>query len=480
MSETKTEQQTTEKTENKKKEVQEEENKEIQIDLDKIHPLLPEIIEKQATINIGTIGHVSHGKTTVVKAISGVHTIKFRKELIRNITIKLGYANAKIYCCDNKECPRPGCYKSFGSGTPPTVPCPRKDCGGTLRLMRHISFTDCPGHDVLMSTMINGTAVMDAAFLLIAANEPCPQSQSQEHLAAVEIMKLKNIIVLQNKMDLIKKSAGIEHYEQIKKFLKNTTAEGSPIIPISAIKGHNIDVVNEYIVKKIPIPRRNFKSPPRLVVIRSFDINKPGCRIAQLKGGVAGGALLQGILKLNQEIEIRPGIVTNRGGKIKCLAIRSRIVSLRAEQNELKYAVPGGLIGIGTTIDPTLCRGDRLVGKVIGNPNSLPDVYCEIEINYLLLSRLLGVKASEGSKGFTEVENLKRGEKLMVNVGSTSTAGSIISVKNDLAKIGLDTLVCTMVGERVAINRRIKKHWRLIGWGRITRGQKVRITKLRK
>lgn len=172
--------------------------------LEELTPSTDFIIARQATINIGTIGHVAHGKSTVVKAISGVQTVRFKNELERNITIKLGYANAKIYKCDNEECPRPTCYRSYKSEKEVDPPCERDGCKGTYRLERHVSFVDCPGHDILMSTMLSGAAVMDAALLLIAGNEPCPQPQTSEHLAAIEIMKLENIIILQNKVDLLK------------------------------------------------------------------------------------------------------------------------------------------------------------------------------------------------------------------------------------------------------------------------------------
>lgn len=90
-----------------------------------------------------------------------------------------------------------------------------------------------------------------------------------------------------------------------------------------------------------------------MIVIRSFDVNKPGSEVDDLKGGVAGGSILQGVLRMGQEIEIRPGIITKTAdGKVKCLPVFSRIVSLFAEQNELQYAVPGGLIGVGTTVRP--------------------------------------------------------------------------------------------------------------------------------
>ena len=109
------------------------------LDLSTLSPLTPDIIARQATINIGTIGHVAHGKSTVVKAISEVQTVRFKNELERNITIKLGYANAKIYKCDNAECPRPTCFKSFKSEKEVDPPCERDGCGGRYRLLRHVS-----------------------------------------------------------------------------------------------------------------------------------------------------------------------------------------------------------------------------------------------------------------------------------------------------------------------------------------------------
>merc|ERR1711916_393368 len=245
------------------------------LNIDELMPLSPDVIARQATINIGTIGHVAHGKSTVVKSISGVKTVRFQNELERNITIKLGYANAKIYKCDNEaECIRPGCYRSFGSNTKDAVECPRAGCTGTMRLQRHVSFVDCPGHDLLMGTMLNGAAVMDAALLLVAGNESCPQPQTSEHLAAIEIMRLQHIIILQNKIDLVKKSAAAEQYKQILNFIQGTGADKSPIIPISAQLGYNIDVLCEYLIKKIPVPTRDFMAPARLIVIRSFDVNR--------------------------------------------------------------------------------------------------------------------------------------------------------------------------------------------------------------
>jgi translation initiation factor 2 subunit 3 len=470
-------------------------------------------ISRQATINVGTIGHVAHGKSTVVKAISGVQTVRFKNELERNITIKLGYANAKIYkaaplppVADTEEMEEgkeggeiteagggggivdamkeviPGTtypmYTSRGSSHADTFVDEKTNV--TYHLRRHVSFVDCPGHDILMATMLNGAAVMDGALLLVAGNETCPQPQTSEHLAAVEIMRLKNIIILQNKVDLVKTDAALAQQEQIRKFVVGTVADSAPIIPISAVLRYNVDLVCEYLVHKIPVPVRDFTSDPRLIVIRSFDVNKPGQDVSNLQGGVAGGSILQGVLRVGDEIEVRPGIVTKKEGAdggaavLVCSPIFSRISSLYAESNDLQYAVPGGLIGVGTRIDPTLTRADRLVGQVLGLRGKLPEVFAEIEISYYLLRRLLGVKTSDGGKQ-AKVQKLTKGEILMVNIGSTGTGGKVEGAKSDLAKISLTQPVCTQEGEKIALSRRVDKHWRLIGWGEIKKGKRIEV-----
>ena len=266
-----------------------------------------------------------------------------------------------------------------------------------------------------------------------------------------------------------------EQHEQILKFIEGTVAEGAPVIPISAQLKYNIEVVCEYIMKKIPVPVRDFTSEPRLIIIRSFDVNKPGSEVEELRGGVAGGSILRGVLRVGQEIEIRPGLVSKDSeGKLTCQPIYSRIVSLFAEQNDLMYAVPGGLIGVGTKVDPTLCRADRMVGQVLGAVGHLPNILTELEVSYYLLRfallnniniskrdkknifpyrRLLGVR-TEGDKKGAKVQKLAKNEVLMVNIGSLSTGGRVIAVKADLAKIALTTPVCTEVLEKIALSRR--------------------------
>lgn len=442
------------------------------LDVTKLTPLTPEVISRQATMNVGTIGHVAHGKSTVVKGLSGIMTVKFKAEKERNITIKLGYANAKIYKKKEPEEDDEHPYTSRESSVPDVV----ENDSSDYSLVRHVSFVDCPGHDILMATMLNGAAVMDAALLVIAGNETCPQPQTSEHLAAVEIMRLKHIIILQNKVELIKHQEAQSRYEEIKKFVAGTAADSSPIIPISAVLKYNFDVICEYLCTQVPIPPRDFTSSPVMIIIRSFDVNKPGEEVADLKGGVAGGSILKGVLKMGDEIEIRPGIVSkDASDNVQCRPIRSRIMSLLAEKNALQFAVPGGLIGVGTKIDPKLTRADKLVGQVLGHPGKLPSIYTEIEVKFYLLRRLLGVK-TEGDGKAGKVAKLKKGEILMVNIGSTAAGGRVLGIKEDTdyAKITLTNPVCTQDGDKVALSRRIDKHWRLIGWGSISKGSTIK------
>eukprot|EP00922_Rhytidocystis_sp_ex-Travisia-forbesii_P061903 GHVS01091671.1.p1 GENE.GHVS01091671.1~~GHVS01091671.1.p1 ORF type:complete len:455 (+),score=31.76 GHVS01091671.1:27-1391(+) len=441
------------------------------VDPAKLTPLSPEVISKQATINFGTIGHVAHGKSTVVRAVSGVQTVRFKQEKERNITIRLGYANAKIYRCDKESCAPPGCYQCGGSSSPDSMPCEREGCEGTMQLQRHVSFVDCPGHDILMATMLNGAAVMDAALLLIAGNESCPQPQTSEHLAALEIMRLKHMIILQNKVELIKESQALTQQEEIRAFVSGTAAHSAPIVPMSAVLKYNVDVLCEYMCTQVPVPVRDFTSAPEMIIIRSFDVNKPGEEAENLTGGVAGGSILKGMLKVGDRIEIRPGIISkDTSGSMQCRPIISQIMTLFAEQNDLDFAVPGGLIGVGTRVDPTLTRADRLVGQVLGHVGRLPDCYTEIEVSFYLLRRLLGVRSQEGDKS-TKVAKLKKGEFLMVNIASTSIGGRVTGIKSDMAKLELTGPVCTRVGDKIALSRRVDKHWRLIGWGMINKGR---------
>jgi translation initiation factor 2 subunit 3 len=190
-------------------------------------------------------------------------------------------------------------------------------------------------------------------------------------------MKLEHIIVLQNKIDLVMKdrntTACTRQYEEIKKSLSTGSGSSAPIIPISAQLKYNIDVVVDFLCR-IPIPARQFTVPPYMIVIRSFDVNKPGEDAETLRGGVAGGTILKGCLKVGDEIAIRPGYITRntQTGQHNWKEIRSQITTLKADDNHLMYAVPGGLLAVGMKVDPQFTRSDNMVGHIIGHPGQMP------------------------------------------------------------------------------------------------------------
>lgn len=404
--------------------------------------------KKQPECNIGLTGHVDHGKTTVVAALSGVWAAHHSEELKRGITIKLGYADTVFRKCP--ECAEPECYMTQRV-------CPRHNI--ETKILRKVSFVDAPGHESLMATMLSGSALMDGAMLIISSAEECPQPQTREHLVALEIIGVKNIVVVQNKIDAVPKEKVMENYKQILNFTKGTIAEGAPIVPISALHGSNVDYLIKMLEEKVPTPKRDPSKPPRMFVARSFDINKPGTLVEKIRGGVIGGSLIQGRLRVGEEIEIRPGLKIEQGGKVTYEPIVTEISSLMSGSTVAEEVGPGGLIGVGTTLDPILTKADNLVGSVVGKPGTLPPTKTELRLKVSLLERVVGTKEMQ------KVEHLKARENLMLVVGSSVTVGSVTAAYKDDAQLLLKRPVCVDEGSRVAISRMLAGRWRLIGYG---------------
>jgi translation initiation factor 2 subunit 3 len=402
----------------------------------------------EASVNIGMVGHVDHGKTTLVSALSGVWTDQHSEEVKRGISIRLGYANVTFQRCP--QCPEPEAY---------TVASVCEKCGTKAEPLRTVSFVDAPGHETLMATMLSGAAIMDGAILVIAANEPCPQPQTKEHLMALDIIGIKNVIVVQNKIDLVSHEDLLVNYEQIKEFVKGTVAENAPVVPISAQQGVNIDLLIDLIEKEIPSAAHDATKPPRMFIARSFDVNKPGTNIAKLLGGVIGGTLNQGELKLKDEIEIRPGRNVEVGGKSEWVPITTSVSSIVSEKERLKVATPGGLLGVGTKLDPSLVKSDSLVGQIAGTPGTLPPVWKSFTMEVTLLDRVVG------SSDELNVDSIHTSEPLMLSVGTATTVGIATSARDSAVEVALKRPVCAEIGSRIAISRRIGSRWRLIGAG---------------
>lgn len=395
-------------------------------------------------VNIGLVGHVSHGKTTLTKALTGKLTLTHSEELKRGITIRLGYADATVYKCVN-------CGKYITNSKKCVY------CFSATEPVRTISFIDAPGHETLMATVLTGASLMDGAILIIAANEKCPQPQTREHLTALQVVGIKNVVIVQSKIDLVTKEQAIENHNQIKEFIRGTTVEKALIIPVSAQYNVNIDFLLDAIEKNIPTPKRDLNADPLMNVARSFDINRPGTKPKNLVGGIIGGSVVQGKFELDEEIEIRPGVAI----KGSYQNLKTKIVGLKKGNLNLNEAGAGGLLGLLTNLDPYLTKSDGLVGNVVGLPEKLPPVSNSLNLELKLLGRVVGAKE------LAVVEPIKINEQLLVNIGTSKSVGVVSSLKRGFVELKLRIPVCANVNDRVVVSRQIQGRWRLVGYARV-------------
>jgi len=402
----------------------------------------------QPEINIGTLGHVDNGKSTLVQALTGIWTSKHSEELRRGITIRIGYADAYFYKCPN--CKEPQCYSTKKK-------CPV--CGEKTKFLRGVSFVDCPGHHSLMLTMISGAALMDGALFVLAADAKCPQAQDREHLLAAEMAGMENIVVVQNKIDIILKERAIENYDEIKEFAKGKIIENSSIIPISAHNNANIDLLIQTIEKKIPTPKRDPGANPVMHVLRSFDVNKPGTDIVDMAGGVIGGSIIKGTFETGDEIEIKPGTRIEKGGKTTYRTLQTTITSLNISTGTVEKTGPGGLVGIGSSLCPSITKSDGLVGNIMGKAGKLPETLEKVALDIKLFEKVVGTKEQ------VPVDKIRSNEPLVLNVATNVTSGIVNSARENIIEIDLKRPICAEPKNKVAISRRIGDSWRLIGFG---------------
>ncbi|MEM2025066.1 MAG: translation initiation factor IF-2 subunit gamma [Desulfurococcaceae archaeon] len=407
---------------------------------------------KPPEVNVGVLGHVDHGKTTLVQALTGIWTARHSKELERGMTIFLGYADGNIAYCG--DLPPPDAYTN-------ELICPS---GAEAEFLRRVSYVDAPGHEAYMATMLSGAMVVDGAMLVVAANEPCPQPQTVEHLMALEVLGVKNIVIVQNKIDVVSKERAFKNYEEIRAFTKGTIAEGAPIVPVSALHKVNIDVVLQAIHEAMPTPQRDLSKPPIMYVIRSFDINRPGTPFDMIHGGVIGGTVLQGKFKVGEEVTILPGIKTPKEwGKAKgqvYTPISTTIEEIRYGDLPSEEATPGGLIAVRTKLDPSLTKSDQLVGTVVTKHDNKVPVSTALGIFYREFERVVGLRGQQ-----VKLPPLQAGEKIIAAIGPATRVGVVKSARKDYVEIALDEPVATWRGSRIAIGRRLMARWRLAGWG---------------
>lgn len=407
-------------------------------------------LPSQPEVNIGLVGHVDHGKTTLTQALSGVWTDTHSEERKRGISIKLGYADTAFYQDKNGQFYATG--KRPGGGD---------DLSEELK--RVVSFVDAPGHETLMAIMITGASIMDGAMLMVAANETCPQPQTREHLMALEIAGINNIVIVQNKIDLVTKERAMESHNEIKKFLKGTIAEDAPVIPVSAHHDVNLDVLIEAIEATIPTPDRSKDKRSIMHVARSFDINRPGTRPTKLKGGVIGGSIVEGEFAEGDEIVIGPGRKIENGNKSTWEPIDAVVSSMQGGGLSLDTMHAGGLCGMATFLDPSITTSDNLSGQVVARKGDLPEIHSRVAISVNLMSHMVAGDGEAPEK----IQPLRNNEMLMLNVATATSVGVTRNAEKTRTELELRLPICADKGQRISLSRRIGSRWRLIGYGTI-------------
>ena len=408
-------------------------------------------LPSQPVVNIGMVGHVDHGKTTLTRALSGVWTDTHSEERKRGISIKLGYADTAFYRTKDGE------YYPTGKR-----PDGKKDID--KELLRVVSFVDAPGHETLMAVMISGSSIMDGALLLISATEKCPQPQTREHLSALQIAGIENIIIVQNKIDIVTKERAIESHNEIKEFVKGTIAEDAPIIPISAHHDVNLDILIQAIEDIIPTPDHGKQKEALMYVARSFDINRPGSRPDKLRGGIIGGSVVKGQFSVGDDILIAPGRRIQEGSKTRWEPIKTVIGSVQGGGLDLETIHAGGLCGVATPMDPNVTKADDLSGQVMARQGELPPIWEELNLDLDLLEHMV----ASGDDAPEKVRPLQPNEMLMINSATATSVGQVTAIKGKKCTLRLRLPICALEGSRITLSRRIGTRWRLIGHGTIT------------
>ncbi|ASI13703.1 translation initiation factor aIF2 subunit gamma [Candidatus Mancarchaeum acidiphilum] len=398
---------------------------------------------KHSVINIGTLGHIDHGKTSLVQALTHQWTDRDSESLKRNMTIRLGYADTIINECEDSK-----------GNKVYTVNDKYEGCKNAPVPFMRISILDAPGHETLMATAIASANLINALLFVIAANEPCPMPQTKEHLMIINLLGIKDVIIVQTKIDIVGEKAAEENYKQIKEFIKGSIIEDAPIIPVVSTKNINIDVLLKKIVE-MPKPKFDENQDPFMYIARSFDVNKPGKKINKLVGGVIGGTLIRGKLNPGDTIEIRPGIKVSSPNQKREVykPVITKIVEIDNGSDKLDYALPGGLIGISTLMDPQFSKADGLVGNVAGFPDKLPPVINSMNIAYHSLNR-----PDMHDNAFSV------NEPVILSIGTLTVVGYVEKVRKNSIEISIKHPVCAESGQKIAIMRNINKRWKLTGY----------------
>jgi translation initiation factor 2 subunit 3 len=407
-------------------------------------------MQNQPILNIGCLGSVSDGKSTTVEKLTGTKTQRHSSEKIRNITIKPGYANMKIWY--NKE---EDIYETTNSQVMNM---------DNFELVHHLSFVDCPGHQELILTMMSSVSLMKGALVVVAANEDVKKKpQLIQHLAAAKMAGLDKLIILFNKLDLVSKEVAMERKEQLDELLQKLEITPKYIIPTSVNKKIGIQNVIKAIMEVFPPKVEEEDDKIEFKITRSFDINKPGINWDSVEGGVIGGSLISGKLKVGDTIEIRPGRYSSNKDGFNVIPIKTKILSIESEKIKLDDIISGGLTAIGTDIDPVYCKDGKLEGSIMGLTGNLPDVYSEITMK---------INLTDAFEGEWEP---KKKDTIFLQIGNVNTESQVVDIKEDKITFKLSKPSCIPKDSLILICSDNNEILRIVGYGNMNSKESKKI-----
>jgi translation initiation factor 2 subunit 3 len=416
-----------------------------------------EIFHKQPNVIIGLIGAPANGKSSIIKALTGDSTQRHSDELKNNATIRLGYAGAKIFKCP--RCPRPECFQATLTSVMNHA-C--RLCNSMAELVTHFSFCDNPGHADYLSTMLNGARIMDYGILVESVtNTTVPEFQTVRHFEIAKELDIPIPLICLNKLDrMLKNKNEIPAIvDKIEKFVAQYQTDKIPMLPISGTMGYNMDILCEYIASLPPKPK-NTNADSKMLIARSFNINKEKTPISNIRGGTIGGTLVRGILKLDDIVIVYPGYIDPETNK--CVPLRGKVKSLRSDENDLSFAIPGGMIAVQLDIDSALTGDDKLVGQVVYSANKDdPGVYSEITLKF---------------KQLDKKENFTIGETIHINVNSNNLEAQIKDLNNNIT-LSLKKPICLEKGDLISLSKKDKDSINICGYGIFETGVEFPILK---
>jgi len=444
----------------------------------------PEVVSRQPTQNIAVVGSRGAGVSSFIHRMTDPdhrgldlsdssredphHSISPKR--IKNNAIN--FSNAKMYKCSDDSIPRPECYRCYPPKTRDTM----EEEHLEYIMMKHVSFLDFPSHCNFVSCLLTGSTDLDAIILVVASDEPLSPLIATL-LKAIDRAGINQLIILQNKVDNVGREQAMENYEEIQNCIQKSGflfAAKSPTVPISVKKDKNVDVVIDLICTYFKPRERDYKLPPRLLIHHSFDPNPENVEIEHLKGGLVGGQVLQGVFNVGMKVEIRPGVLYKRSSRdqtIECLPMKTKITEMFAVENALVVAIPGGLVGICTNMDPAVCSRSKLSGQIVGVPGTLPKIWTELLLKIDTFAVSIRSDAQEGKVPIP----IQDSERLLLNVGGIASVGTVVEKLDNGIVWRSKTPLCVSVGTVVSVARNDRgKHgessWHLIGMAEIAEG----------